>query len=96
MNRHVGLKLTHPQFFRIGLSDHTAFYTAKVPVMYLFGGMHEDHNSPRDTPERLEMEKVRRVALLAFLTGYAVADREERILFKAEPDDAGGLFGDAR
>jgi aminopeptidase YwaD len=34
-------------------SDHTAFYTAGVPVLFLFTGAHADYHRPSDTWERL-------------------------------------------
>jgi hypothetical protein len=86
LNRHVGLRLSHPASFRLGRSDHTAFYNAGVPIMYLFGGLHADYNTPRDTWDKLIPAKVERVARLAFLTAYAVAERSERLPFHAWED----------
>ncbi len=34
-------------------SDHTAFYTAGVPVLFLFTGAHSDYHRPSDTWEKL-------------------------------------------
>ena len=81
-NRHVGLKLSHPAGFRLGLSDHTYFYYAQVPVMYLFGGRDRDYNTPRDTWDKLISSKTEKVARLAFLTALEVADREARPRFQ--------------
>jgi Tol biopolymer transport system component len=36
-----------------GPSDHTAFYAAGVPVLYLFTGPHADYHKPSDDPERI-------------------------------------------
>ncbi len=83
-NRHVGLKLTHPANFRIGRSDHTAFYFADVPVMYLFGGFHREYNTPEDTVDKLNANKLERVARLAFLTAYMVAAAKEAPKFDGE------------
>ena len=80
-NRHVGLKLVHPQTLRLGLSDHSPFYYAGVPIMYLFGGRDPDYNTPRDTWDKLIPEKVEKVARLAFLTSWAAAERKERLTF---------------
>ena len=88
-NRHVGLKLSHPAGLRLGLSDHTHFYYARVPVMYLFGGLDRDYNTPHDTWDKLIPAKMEKVARLAFLTALEVADREARPRFQraheAEP-----------
>jgi hypothetical protein len=80
-NRHVGLVLEHPASFRLGLSDHSPFYFANVPIMYLFGGRDPDYNTPRDTWDKLIPGKVEKVARLAFLTALVVADRPQRLRF---------------
>ena len=85
-NRHVGLKLVHPQTLRLGLSDHSPFYYAGVPIMYLFGGRDPDYNTPRDTWDKLIPEKVEKVARLAFLTSWAAAERKERLTFDKSLD----------
>ncbi|MFH1732783.1 MAG: M28 family peptidase [Planctomycetota bacterium] len=82
VNRHVGLKLSHPAGLRLGLSDHTYFYYAQVPVMYLFGGRDRDYNTPRDTWDKLIPGKTEKVARLAFLTALEVADGEARPRFQ--------------
>jgi len=82
MNRFVGLKLVHPASFRLGRSDHSSFYYAGVPIMYLFGGLDPDYNTPGDTADKLIPDKVERVARLAFLTAWATAERSERLHFQ--------------
>jgi hypothetical protein len=89
LNEYVGLLLTHPQSFRLGRSDHTAFYDAGVPIMYLFGGLDPDYNTPGDTPDKLIPHKVERVAKLAFLTAQAIAERPERIQFDRSANPSG-------
>lgn len=81
MNRYVGLRLTHPESYRLGRSDHTAFYCAGVPIIYFFGGLTAEYNTPQDTWERLIPGKLEKVARLAFLTAYRVAEDEERPAF---------------
>ena len=86
-NRHVGLKLAHPESFRLGRSDHSPFYYARVPIMYLFGGLDPDYNTPEDTWAKLIPRKVEKVARLAFLTALEVAQRTDRPRFH-KPEDA--------
>jgi len=85
-NRHVGLKLVHPQSFRLGLSDHSPFYYAGVPILYLFGGRGPDYNTPRDTWDKLIPGKVEKVAKLAFLTSWTAAERKESLTFDKSRD----------
>ena len=86
-NRHVGLRLTHPESFRLWRSDHSPFYFAGVPILYLFGGLDPDYNTPRDTWDKLIPRKVEKVARLAFLTALEVAHRTDRPRFH-KPKDA--------
>jgi len=81
-NKHVGLQLVHPRSFRLGRSDHTYFYYSRVPIMYLFGGIDADYNTPRDTPDRLLPDKIEKVARLACLTALKVAESRQRIRFR--------------
>ncbi len=37
-----------------GPSDHTAFYTAGVPVLFLFTGAHADYHRPGDTWDKID------------------------------------------
>jgi aminopeptidase N len=80
-NEHVGLRIEHPASLRLGRSDHSSFYMADVPIMYLFGGLHVGYHSSDDTPEHLTVTKLGRVARLAFLTAAVTADRTERLTF---------------
>jgi hypothetical protein len=82
MNRHVGLELKHPASFRLGRSDHSPFYFARVPILYLFGGLDPDYNTPQDTWDKLIPGKLEKVGRLAFLTALEVAQREDRLTFK--------------
>ena len=90
VNRHVGLRLEHPATYRLGRSDHSSFYFAGVPILYLFGGLDPDYNTPGDTWNKLLPKKVEKVARLAFLTAREVAERRDRIRF----DDSGAPLGD--
>lgn len=36
-----------------GPSDHAAFYTAGIPVLFITTGAHSDYHTPLDTPERI-------------------------------------------
>lgn len=37
-----------------GPSDQTSFYAEKIPVLFLFTGLHDDYHRPSDTWEKLE------------------------------------------
>ena len=84
MNDHVGLKLNHPRSYRLGRSDHTHFFYAGIPVMYLFGGLDADYNTPQDTWDRLIPDKIEKVTRLAFLTAWTISHRQKRPSFDGE------------
>ncbi len=66
-------------FFR---SDHASFFLAspednRTPVVFFSGGLHEDYHTPRDTADKINFEKVERVARFAFLVAWQLADGDE-------------------
>ncbi|MCC6547252.1 M20/M25/M40 family metallo-hydrolase [Candidatus Sumerlaeota bacterium] len=46
-------------------TDASVFYTAKVPVLNLFTGAHENYHKPSDTAEKLNYEAMDRMVTLA-------------------------------
>ncbi len=83
-NGHVGLTLHHPDNLRLGRADHTAFYLARVPVAYFFGGLHAGYHTPDDTVDKLIPGKLEKVARLAFLTSLFTAQLEQPLKFTGE------------
>jgi hypothetical protein len=61
-------------FFR---SDQYHFVRKEIPALFLFSGLHDDYHQPSDTVEKVDTDKVARVARLAFYTAYEVANRPE-------------------
>jgi hypothetical protein len=43
-------------------SDHASFYRKKVPVVFLWTGMHPDYHLPADTADKINVAGMRRVA----------------------------------
>jgi membrane-associated protease RseP (regulator of RpoE activity) len=54
-------------------SDHTSFYTAGRPVLFLFTGAHGDYHRPTDTWEKINAPGLATVATLAMRVVSAVA-----------------------
>ena len=54
-------------------SDHTSFYTAGRPVLFLFTGAHADYHRPTDTWDKIDADGLRSVTALAARTIAAVA-----------------------
>lgn len=45
-----------------GNSDNHSFYLKKIPVLFLFTGLHGEYHRPTDTPERIDVPGMKRVA----------------------------------
>src|SRR5262249_4477213 len=45
-----------------GPSDHSSFYSKKIPVLHLFTGNHSDYHRPSDDADKLNISGMRRVA----------------------------------
>ena len=44
-----------------GASDHSSFYSKKVPVLFFFTGTHEDYHKPSDTVDKINFEGLKTV-----------------------------------
>ena len=58
-------------------SDHYNFAKHGVPVIFYFAGMHEDWHQPTDTVDKINFDKMERVAKLVYLTGWGMANQKE-------------------
>ena len=59
-------------------SDHYNFAKNDIPVIFYFNGLHEDYHQPTDTADKINYEKVEKIARLIFLTAWELANRDER------------------
>lgn len=53
--------LYDPNVFFTSGSDHVNFHERKIPVVYYFTGFHTDYTSPRDTPNKIDYNKLTRI-----------------------------------
>ncbi len=89
-NRRVGLELdsksdrdsTQNTLWRC---DHFPFLVAGVPAIWLFGGWHPGYHEPSDTIEKLNFEKVEKVARLAYLLALDLANTSTPPRFQVTP-----------
>ena len=61
-------------------SDHWSFLSARIPALFIFGGLHPDYHTPNDTADKINYEKLERVVRLiyqAVLDMGAVAARPQ-------------------
>lgn len=82
----MGMRLTNgDQYYE--RSDHYNFARKGIPVVFFCNGEHPDYHKVTDEVEKLDFEKMERVARLAYWLGYSVADTPAR------PRDLGSRSG---
>jgi hypothetical protein len=60
-------------------SDHYNFAQHGIPIIFYFAGIHEDYHKPTDTVDKINFNKMEKVARLVLLTGWGVAQSEMRL-----------------
>lgn len=61
-------------------SDHYNFAKYGIPVIFYFSGVHEDYHKPTDTPDKIDYQRIARIANLIFQTACELGNREEPLL----------------
>ena len=83
--QHVGFKLDYTynakddpnNFYQ--RSDHYNFAKNNIPVIFYFGGLHEDYHQPTDDFEKIDFLKLERVSRFVFLTAWELAYRKKTL-----------------
>ncbi len=60
-------------------SDHYNFARKGIPAIFFFSGTHKDYHMPSDTVDKIDFEKMEKIARLVFYTTWELANRDERI-----------------
>ena len=68
-------KDTNRFFFR---SDHFNYALNGIPITFWFDGVHEDYHQPGDEPQKIDYQKMEKVARTIFLTMWEVSDLPSR------------------
>jgi Zn-dependent M28 family amino/carboxypeptidase len=63
-------------FFR---SDHYNYARKGIPIVFFFDGVHEDYHRPGDEPQKIDYQKMEKVARTIYLTLWEVANRSTRV-----------------
>ena len=66
---------TNRFFFR---SDHFHYAVNGIPAVFWFSGVHEDYHQPGDHPDKIDYEKMEKIARTIFLTLWELTDLKER------------------
>ncbi|WP_438034298.1 M20/M25/M40 family metallo-hydrolase [Sorangium sp. So ce204] len=70
-----------------GASDHASFTASRVPIAFLFTGVHEDYHRPSDTADKINVAGVSRCSVLAARMALALSRRDARLAFTDAPAD---------
>ncbi len=62
-------------FFR---SDHFNYALNGIPITFWFDGVHEDYHQPGDEPQKIDYNKMEKVARTIFLTLLELTDLKDR------------------
>jgi hypothetical protein len=68
----------HPQRFYYR-SDHWNYAKHGIPVIFYFSGVHSDYHRPTDTVDKIDFQKMARIARLVFATAWRVANLDNRL-----------------
>ena len=68
-------KDTNRFFFR---SDHFNYAVNGIPITFWFDGVHEDYHQPGDEPQKIDYNKMEKVARTILITLLKVTDLKER------------------
>ncbi len=78
-----------------GPSDHTSFYTKRIPVLFFFTGPHGDYHRPSDTVDKLNGAGLADVSRFVYRVIEDLANRPDPVRYVKvkEPPSEGGRRG---
>jgi aminopeptidase YwaD len=71
-----------------GPSDHSPFYAAKLPVLFVFTGAHADYHRPSDTADKIDAAGIARIDAFLEPVIEGVLNAPERIAFTPVKEEA--------
>ncbi|NIR51710.1 M28 family peptidase [candidate division KSB1 bacterium] len=77
-NEEVGLDLKYDGEHFFNRSDQANFAKHGIPVLFYNTGVHHDYHRPTDVPEKINPQKLSRIARLAFLVAWEIANSDTR------------------
>jgi hypothetical protein len=71
-----------------GPSDHSSFYSKKIPVLFFFTGAHDDYHKPSDTADKINYEGEARVLQFVREIVYDLQAADKRPAFAVAKSEA--------
>jgi len=65
-------------------SDHWNYAKHGIPVIFYFDGTHVDYHRPTDTVDKIDFDKMTKVARLVFETGWRLANLDHKLAKDAD------------
>lgn len=60
-------------------SDHYNYARKGIPIVFFFNGVHEDYHRAGDTADKIDYEKMQKVARTIYMTLWEIANRPTRL-----------------
>jgi len=73
-----------------GPSDHAAFYSRDIPVLFFSTGAHTDYHTPADRPRSVNLEGAREVMMFVADVIETLANENEKLAFTEAGPKVGG------
>jgi aminopeptidase YwaD len=64
-----------------GGSDHTSFYSQKIPVLFYNSGMHEDYHKPTDDVKLINFDGVQKILDLSAKVNLEIINRDSMLTY---------------
>ena len=76
-----------------GPSDHSSFYSKKIPVLFFFTGTHDDYHKPSDTADKINYEDEARIVSYIIILTRAIDPKGKPPTYTvAKSDSQGGAM----
>lgn len=98
INKNVHLQLDYSNS-GYGASDHMSFNAKKIPVLFIFSGLHSDYHKPSDTYDKINSAGAIKVLSLVYMMADRVASEDKHLEYVEvkEPEQtasgSGGGYG---
>jgi hypothetical protein len=60
-------------------SDHINYARKGIPIIFFFDGVHEDYHRKSDTADKIDYQKMEKVARTIYMTAWEIANRPARL-----------------
>jgi Zn-dependent M28 family amino/carboxypeptidase len=60
-------------------SDHYSYARKGIPIIFFFDGEHEDYHGVGDTADKIDYEKMQKIARTVYMTAWEIANRPARL-----------------